>query len=170
MSTDVVSLLMEFHILSKLNNSTFVTQHLNEIINFRSEIKITMENPKPHYLLSSKARGNILCPHSWQSNVVLLLTILRYGSSTKGEDVYEVDLDLFGSLLQPTSVSFQLKVPTLIAKNQVSSTIKVTYNSLDSMSLNRSWLTLVKTYQTNRKADVRSCTYMTYIKLSAILA
>jgi len=85
-SLDVLSVLMELRILRKLDGSSVVTQHLDRIINSRSEIEILKETAKAHYLLRSNATCHILCLLSGQNDAVLLLAAPLYGS-IKGEDI-----------------------------------------------------------------------------------
>ena len=63
MPLDVLGLLVELWILSELDTGSVITQHLNRMINFMSEIKILRRTPTPHCLLSGKATCAILYLH-----------------------------------------------------------------------------------------------------------
>ena len=57
----------------------------------------------------------------------------------------------------------------MIAKDRVINTTKVAFDSSDDLSIRKSWVTLITTYQTNRKAMSGHVHNMPYIKLTMTL-
>ena len=57
----------------------------------------------------------------------------------------------------------------MIAKDRVINTTKVVLDSLNGLLIRKSWVTLITTYQTNRKAMLGHVHNMAYTKLTMIL-
>ena len=91
-----------------------------------------------------------ICLHNWHCHAVLLLTAPWHDSPTQGEII---------SWGWPTSISIWVssrrEVSMLITKDKVSSTMKIALDSLDTLPISKSSITLIMTYETNRKANVR---------------
>ena len=57
----------------------------------------------------------------------------------------------------------------MIAKYRIINTTKVALDSLDNLPINKAWVTLIKTYQTNCKVMSDHVYNMAFIKLTIIL-